>query len=107
MAITSPMTTPRGPLDEWRELTTVLRQGERDAREESERALDPLDAVAQVALDTEIERLLAKATNTGARSNGSAFAAGVSGFGWPAPSRNPGRSPGADVRILSAMTKRL
>ncbi len=27
------------PLDEWRELTAVLRQGERDAREESERAV--------------------------------------------------------------------
>ncbi len=85
MAITSPMTTPRGLLDEWRELTTVLRQGERDARAEGERAisaaisrdlhetwlpllealrqrihldrLDPLDAVAQVALGTEIQRL--------------------------------------------------
>ncbi len=74
----------QSPLDEWRELTAVLRQGERDAREESERAvraairdlhetslpllealrqridldgLDPLDSVAQVALEAEIERL--------------------------------------------------
>ncbi len=74
----------QSPLDEWRELTAVLRQGERDARHEGERAvraairdlhatwlpllealrqridldrLDPLDAVAQVALEAEIQRL--------------------------------------------------
>ncbi len=74
----------RSPLDEWRQLTAVLRQGERDARAEGERAIsaairdlhetwlpllealrqrvgldcfDPLDAVAQVALDAEIQRL--------------------------------------------------
>ncbi len=72
------------PLDEWRELTAVLRQSEREARAEGERAVravirdlhetwlpllealrqridldsfDPLDAVAQVALNAEIQRL--------------------------------------------------
>ncbi len=72
------------PLDEWRELTAVLRQSEVEARRQGERAIraaikdlhatclpllealrqrvdldsfDPLDAVAQVALDAEIIRL--------------------------------------------------
>ncbi len=108
----------RSPLDEWRELTAVIRQGKRDARGEGQRAvraairdlhetrlplrealrqridldrLDPLDAVAQVALDASSSacvapwmlKTLAKATNTGAKRCASAFAVGVSGFGWP------------------------
>ncbi len=96
----------RSPLDEWQELTAVLRQGERAARAEGERAisaairdlheawlsllealrqrirldrLDPLDAVAQIALDAGssgsdaplMRKIRPRATSAGARRCGS------------------------------------
>ncbi len=132
----------RSLLDEWRELTAVLRQGERDAREEGERAISAairdlhetwlplLEGCVSASISTALipsmpmrklcwmrrwsgsgaplmRRSRPRAASAGARRRGSAFAAGVRGFGWPALSPNPGRSRGADVRILRATTERL